>query len=969
MKFACAAVLVTVLLAPSPAAFAGEAKVLDDFEDGRINWTGQFRGSIVAEYATHGRNAFKVVFPVGVEYPGISASRIDLDWSGFDVLKIDVFNPQGAPVDLTIRIDDPRSTGYSSRYNGEFLITNGQTFLEIPLNWLRAGDRPLDTSAISAFVIFMSSPDRDTVLYFDNIRLVKGQEPPESGPRVFEEEAEGAGVRELERKARTAAARLGALIELAHRRGIGTLEANMALITADLGLDVRPELAWFRQRKPELYDYVERSCNDAAATLRAQLEETISPVPVPPIHNTAALAASGPHFVERTRIEPRPPQRPVLIFSMLYLREGPLCEYFTPIDYFVHSHSFAGASRYDVERTPLYKAYHAHDDTHRVWNDDEGWCGHIVRDSASLGGGSGPVVVCLESPHTKKAIEQYINEGSHRWKGRDEVLLNILGGELSYICYCPYTLSMFREYLKGRHGSIEALNEIWETQHGSFDEITVMPNASQAGENRARWYDWQSFNCRRFVEHAKWAKSVIRRIDADIPVALGAVSYSFTPGLGRSGVDEETLIREVDDIVLNESGPSTITTDLLRSLSEGDRPMVDFEYHGDVAGLLPHFLHGNAAMAMWWWPGRPDTEFPQFNRTALPFSWEIPLSDVAECLKIALDVRRIGPEIALFARQPAEMAILYSRASMLQVEEEFLSLTESPYTLELKNVYDAMLGLDAPVRFVSSTQVTEGKLAGLKVLVVPAAKYVIDGVAERIFEFAQAGGTVVVTPASFLFDEYARPREHLGRLGISVTDSVEPKFAAEQERHEFLQEFIRRAKALDLPRHDIELVGGDLLEPGTRLRGQGTFQVLRHDIRTRVIGLTPQRRSALLEVPYGEGRFYYLATTLAPESLNSLLHAIATKAAVSRPVSFRTAGGKRHWRLEGRAVVRGGAALFYLTNHGDEPIGTEVELPFAAGRFTDLRDPRREVDPSRISVAPGRTRILAAREEAPAGED
>ncbi len=956
--------ILPALLCIAAWAFAGQVKVLDDFEAGRIRWRGSFQGSIVSQYATHGEKAFKVVFESGVKYPGIEAAKIDRDWRGYDTLRMDVFNPQGVPVDVTIRIDDDKSTGYSSRYNGGFLLVNGQTFVAIPLDDLRAGDRTLDLSKIRLFMIFMSSPDRNVTLYFDNIRLTRGTEPPEAKGRKIASGPTSGEVRALGEKAIAARRRLKALINVANERGFGTLEANIALVTAELGLDVRPKLRWFANRKAELYDYVCRSCGASYDILKAQMEGGKPTCHVPPIYNTAALEFAGAHLVEKETPGPAGRKAPVLLFSMLYHKEGPLCEYFTPIDYFVHTHSFAGASRYDVEKTPLYAAFHKYPDTHRVWNDDEGWCGHIVRDASSLGGAKEPVVVCLESPHTKTAISKYVFDNAARWKDNPHIHVNILGGELSYICYCKRTLDMFRAWLKDKYGRVERLNSVWGTGFKSFDDIVVMPNAKQAADNRARWFDWQSFNCRRFVDHAVWVKSVVRSVDSRVGVSVGAVAYSFKSSFGRSGVDEENLIRRVDDVVLNEGGRSTITTDLLWSLADGKKPMLDFEYHGDVAGILPHFLHGNTAMAMWYWPDKPAVEFPQFNRTALPFSWEIPLSDVAECLKIALDVRKLGPQIAAFPAAPAQMAILYSRASMLQAEPDFLQVTDTPYTMETKRVYDAMLGLDAPVRFVSSLQVREGKLDRYRLVVVPAAKYVFDDVAEAVFKFVRDGGTVIMTPESFLFDEYAHKRPHLKKLGITIKGRQTPEFASGAlQRHEYLQELVRKASARDLPRRQIRVVAGNILPGGTLLEGAGVFQHIESSGKAVVIARTAKGEPAILEVPLGKGRVYYLAIGLAGQSFNTFADAVAEKAGTSRPVRFFLAGGGRDWRIEGRAVKTAGGTLLYIVNHAKEPLNVRVRLPYKAAAVLDLRDTWRGVDLSSIPVAPGRTRILAVKKE------
>ena len=667
----------------SPCVLAAEPKVklLDDFESGAINWTGDYRGSIVSEYATHGEKAFKVTFPKGVDYPTIVASKVDLDWSGYDTLKMDVYNPQGRPVGFVIRIDDDKSgPTYASRYNGEILLVNGQTHLEIPFDRIKASDRPIDVAKIKLFEIFMDRPAEDTVLYFDNIRVTAGRR----GARQDEGRDFAMGdvtpeIKAARDKAEAARVRLQAIIDAATKRGFGTLEANIALVTAGLGLDVRPELPWYKGRQGELYEYVARSCDEASDGLTAVLDGKRSAPPVPPIYNTATLAfqRARPRGEGRA-LRGRPPDADAYLLDALSARGAALRV--------LH----AGRLRFPLQRLrrrePIRRGGHAAlrrvppVPRHPPRLERRRRLVRPHRARLLFDGRRQRTRRRLPREPAHKGRHRGVPQGQRRASGR----ITLDSSSTSWAASSPTSATattrsrLFREYLAGQHKTIDTLNAVWGTDYKSFDDVTVMPNAKQAAENRARWYDWQAFNCKRFVDHAAWSKSVLRSISPEVNVAVGAVSYSLRPDFGRSGVDEENIIRRVDDVVLNECGPSTMTTDLLWSLSEGAKPMFDFEYHGDVASLLPNFLHGNTALAMWWWPDEPDTEFPQFNESALPYSWNIPLADVAEALKIALDVRRLSPEIAAFPKAPAEMAILYSRASMLQVPPEFATGTETP---------------------------------------------------------------------------------------------------------------------------------------------------------------------------------------------------------------------------------------------------------------------------------------------------
>ena len=92
-----------------------EAKMLFDFEnaDDAAQWeAANAATSIVAEHATSGKSAMKVVLE-GAEYPGINTAKIANDWSGYKELKFDVFADQA--FNLAVRIDDENSKDYASR--------------------------------------------------------------------------------------------------------------------------------------------------------------------------------------------------------------------------------------------------------------------------------------------------------------------------------------------------------------------------------------------------------------------------------------------------------------------------------------------------------------------------------------------------------------------------------------------------------------------------------------------------------------------------------------------------------------------------------------------------------------------------------------------------------------------------------------------------------------------------------------
>src|SRR3989442_1011228 len=184
--------------------------------------------------------------------------------------------------------------------------------------------------------------------------------------------------------------------------------------------------------------------------------------------------------------------------------------------------------------------------------------------------------------------------------------------------------------------------------------------AASQGTNRALWYDWARFNQDRFTDYLLWVRGEIRKIDATVPLAAGGSSSMLAGRTGTTGIDEERIVNEVDDVIIHEGGGSTLGMDLQLALSEKRKPLTDPEMYLDsVENLLPHFLHGKSVVQLFHWPAQPSSELHGLTASSLAHSWKYPLEDVGELLRTALDVRRLNKEIAAFSDVPAEVAILY----------------------------------------------------------------------------------------------------------------------------------------------------------------------------------------------------------------------------------------------------------------------------------------------------------------------
>jgi len=157
--------------------------VLNDFESDsdldRIDWNCRTLFFLSGEHVSAGRHSLGMkLFPAA--YPGLSLKLTESNWSGYDLIALDIDNPQDEMLEIMVRIDDrPDYPDYEDRYNGCYTLLPGSNHLRIPLNSLRTSGtgRLLNLRSISRFMFFMVDTQAIYRFYVDHIRLINLTRP------------------------------------------------------------------------------------------------------------------------------------------------------------------------------------------------------------------------------------------------------------------------------------------------------------------------------------------------------------------------------------------------------------------------------------------------------------------------------------------------------------------------------------------------------------------------------------------------------------------------------------------------------------------------------------------------------------------------------------------------------------------------------------------------------------------------
>ncbi|HEX3134453.1 MAG TPA: hypothetical protein VHX44_12820, partial [Planctomycetota bacterium] len=116
------------------------------------------RGSVLKLVAKHG------------QYPGLHfyGQRLPRDWSVHEALSFVVWSNDER--DLAIRVDDHKSVGYNSRFNGGTHLLKGRNLVQVPVAVI---GKAIDVKNITGMTLFLDNPPANLTLWLDDIKVGK----------------------------------------------------------------------------------------------------------------------------------------------------------------------------------------------------------------------------------------------------------------------------------------------------------------------------------------------------------------------------------------------------------------------------------------------------------------------------------------------------------------------------------------------------------------------------------------------------------------------------------------------------------------------------------------------------------------------------------------------------------------------------------------------------------------------------
>ncbi|GAB4523070.1 MAG: beta-galactosidase [Anaerolineae bacterium] len=467
---------------------------------------------------------------------------------------------------------------------------------------------------------------------------------------------------------------------------------------------------------------------------------------------------------------------------------------------------------------------------------------------------------CYSNPKMRELSRNITRALAEHYANHPNVIAWQTDNEFSYSgCFCDHCTRAFREWLKERYETPEALNQawglrFWSMEIHSFDEM--IPPRERA-HNPSHMLDYRRFQSDQVIAFNKEQVEIIKSFN---PNARVTHNYMTT----YSGIDYRKLARDLD-FVANDMYPRDITSfpacafghDVIRGYNGG----AGFWMHELQCGYINRenqlrtpppgmirlwtyqaIAHGADAIVYFRWRSCTGG-CEQFHSGIVQHDGSPKSRSYREIKGIGREIQRLRALGVAGAPVRNQVAILRS-FDMARAMEIYYGGRLFDYDAELRRYHEPLFRHNIGVDVIHP----EDDLSGYKVIFAPLLMLVTPGQVERLRQFVEAGGILVTSYRLGAYDEHAVvPTETL------PGDALADLFGVRIHEYDCLMteapadpKPIVRWNGQDLGTH----VWADMLEPTTS------------EVLARYTNEWYAPYAAITRNRYGQGQAIYVGTAL-----------------------------------------------------------------------------------------------------------
>lgn len=409
---------------------------------------------------------------------------------------------------------------------------------------------------------------------------------------------------------------------------------------------------------------------------------------------------------------------------------------------------------------------------------------------------------CPNSPAYQRFSKKMAEKMAERYGHYENIIAWHINNEYGGSCYCEHCEAAFRVWLKEKYGTLDNLNEAWNTKfwsHIFYDwEEIVAPNALSEHYGRENvtafqgiTLDYMRFNSDSILNNFIAEKEVLKKATPAIPVTTNFM------GMYRP-LDYFKWAEHLDFISWDNYPPDmksearmALTHDLMRGLKKGKPFWLMEQTPSTTACRDFNAVKRPGVMRLWSYQavahGSDSVLFFQMRQSkgasekyhgaVLDHSGKTDTRVCIETAKLGQELAKIGDAFT-GAESKARIAIVFDWDSWWAVEISDGPSRYVSYQKTMIDYYKALFHYNVDIDLIS----VDDDFSSYKLVIAPLLHMMKNNFDQRIEQFVQKGGTFLTTYLSGIVDENdnailsERPGLLKKLMGIRIdeTDTLHP---------------------------------------------------------------------------------------------------------------------------------------------------------------------------------------------------
>lgn len=536
-------------------------------------------------------------------------------------------------------------------------------------------------------------------------------------------------------------------------------------------------------------------------------------------------------------------------------------------------------------------------------------------------------------PDVKSLVAKTYAEAADYYKGYASLYGYDIWNETMFSSYDPYTLQVFRDWLKQKYGAIETLNRVWDRFYYDWSQIHFTTWMWASAMPMVDYFQFQKENVGMLLK--EWT-AVIKAVDPEHPVIADNIHSMITEdGSFTRPQDDWNVADNVDEFGISfypKSVPPPMPPHLRwevftatgSATGSGHFWVSELQSHSQamftpISVVYPHELrwwnweaisHGAKGLIYWMW--EPFIKGLQTSGRGLV--------DYRGCYtQRALEAKAIRTILADHEREFLEYEPQHPRAAILydSLNHNFVKaytvnyagfVPGSIYTDSLNGLYRCLWELNIPARFVTPRDLIAGKADTYRAIFVSSQICVGKELANALRTYVETGGTLIIDGRFGMIDDH----------GILYNDIPGGAFDGGLSY-----------QMLDVDPHQlpITLNDGEILNGGEVIDGYYERQCWHvSDETANIIGRFSDGSPAIITFKRGKGQILSIASYLwygyFKENFTSVSGFLKKIAGENDLAIYKTS----HPHIKINILCGSDGYILFAFNYSAEPVSTDLEV-------------------------------------------